>query len=283
MLSRKIFANHDIEEKNMRISRLAVVIMVSSLPFFTSAQDNVHNEIQHNRQFLRDGNPAELIEAKGEILWKTRRGPKNVSLEHCDLGFGPGVVKGVYVRLPRFFSDTGKVQDVESRLVTCMVALQGYTPEQAKKDPFSADFSGTPSVMEALVAWIASESRGMKITPSLSHPKEQQAYEIGEKIFYYRAGPHDFACVICHNEDNKRIRLQRLPNFNNPTEAAGAFGPAYRITQGVVRSMQWRMWDCFRQARFPALEYTSDASIALIMFLAKRAEGGTFDAPAVKF
>ena len=281
LLLRKIFANRDVEEKNMRISRLAVVIVTSSLPFFTSAQDNAHNEIQRYRQMLQDGNPSELIEAKGELLWKSRRGPKNVTLEHCDLGGGPGVVKGAYVRLPRYFSDTGKVQDVESRLVTCLVTLQGFTPEEAKKDPFS-DPGHPPSAMEALVAWIASESRGMKIAPSLSHPKEQQAYDIGEKIFYYRAATHDFACVICHNEDNKRIRLQRLPNFNNLTEAASAFGPVYRHSQGLVRSMQWRVWDCFRQMRFPALEYTSDASIALIMFLAKKAEGGTFDAPAVK-
>ena len=265
----------------MRIARLAVVAITLSLSPFASAQDSSHNEIQRYRQMLQDGNPSELTEARGELLWKSRRGPKNATLERCDLGLGPGVVKGAYVRLPRYFSDTDKVQDVESRLVTCIVMLQGFTLEEAKKDPFS-DPGGPPSVMEALAAWIASASRGMKIAPSLAHPKEQQAYRIGEKIFYYRAATHDFACIVCHNEDNKRIRLQRLPNFNKPAEAAAAYGPVYRHSQGVVRSMQWRMWDCFRQARFPALEYTSDASIALIMFLANKAAGGTFDAPAVK-
>ena len=148
-------------------------------------------------------------------------------------------------------------------------------------DPFSEP--GSPaSAMEMLVAWIAAESRGMKIAPSFSHPKEKAAYLLGESVFYYRAGPYDFACVVCHNEDNRRIRLQRLPNFNNVSETAGGYGPVYRHSQGLVRTMQWRMWDCFRQARFPALEFTSDASVALIMFLAKKAEGGTFDAPAVK-
>jgi len=37
-----------------------------------------------------------------------------------------------------------------------------------------------------------------------------------------------------------------------------------------------------RQMRFPELEFASDASIALITYLAKKAEGGTFDAPAIK-
>jgi sulfur-oxidizing protein SoxA len=35
---------------------------------------------------LAEGNPAELWEAAGEELWKKPAGPKNVSLEQCDLG-----------------------------------------------------------------------------------------------------------------------------------------------------------------------------------------------------
>ena len=47
--------------------------------------------IAEYRKMLEDGNPAELFEAKGEELWKQKRGPKNSSLEQCDLGKGPGV------------------------------------------------------------------------------------------------------------------------------------------------------------------------------------------------
>jgi sulfur-oxidizing protein SoxA len=46
--------------------------------------------------------------------------------------------------------------------------------------------------------------------------------------------------------------------------------------------MQWRLYDCFRQQRFPQLEFGSDASIALTVFLARNANGGTFNAPAIK-
>ena len=72
--------------------------------------------------------------------------------------------------------------------------------------------------------------------------------------------------------------------MTNAGDAQRAFGswPAYRVSQGEVRSMQWRLYDCFRQQRFPEMQFTSDASVALTMFLAKRAEGGTFDAPAIK-
>ena len=74
--------------------------------------------IAEYRAMLADGNPAELFEAKGEAVWKQPRGPKNATLEQCDLGLGAGVVKGAFVQLPRWFADTGRVQDLESRLLS---------------------------------------------------------------------------------------------------------------------------------------------------------------------
>jgi len=239
-------------------------------------------EIERYRAALGDGNPAELWEARGEVLWKEKRGPKNASLEQCDLGLGPGVVKGAYTVLPKYFPDTDKVEDLESRLVTCMVTLQGFKPEEARKDPFGGPGKKVP--MDALVAYITSKSRGMKMNVALNHPKEKEAYEIGKKIFFYRAGPHDFGCVTCHGADNQRIRLQDLPNLTKLSDAQKAYGawPAYRVSQGEVRSMQWRLNDCFRQQRFPELEFVSPASIALTTFLAHNANGGVFDAPSIK-
>ena len=279
----------------MRIDRVLAGVLVAMLPCLSQAQQDTLKEIERYRQLLQESNPAELYEARGEELWKTRRGPKNASLEQCDLGLGPGVVKGAYVQLPRYFADTDRVQDTESRLVSCMVTLQGFTPEEAKRNPFSGTgvpmittdpFSGVGqrSVMTDLVAWIASQSRGLRIAPPMSHPKERLAYRAGEKLFYYRAGPYDFGCITCHGEDGKRIRLQTLPKMTNAKDAQRAFGtwPGYRVSEGELRSMQWRMWECVRQMRFPELEFASDASIALITYLAKQAEGGTLDAPAIK-
>jgi sulfur-oxidizing protein SoxA len=239
-------------------------------------------EIERYRAALGDGNPAELWEARGEALWKEKRGPKKASLEQCDLGLGPGVVKGAYTVLPKYFRDSDKVEDLESRLVTCMVDLQGFTPEQAKKDPYGGPGKKVP--MDALVAYITAESRGMKMNVSTNHPKEKEAFDIGSKIFFFRGGPYDFACATCHGIDNQRIRLQDLPNLLKTADAQKAYTswPAYRVSQGEVRSFQWRLFDCFRQQRFPELEFTSPASIALTMFLAKNANGGVFDAPSIK-
>jgi sulfur-oxidizing protein SoxA len=83
---------------------------------------------------------------------------------------------------------------------------------------------------------------------------------------------------------HQRIRLQDLPNLTTAEDARKAYTswPAYRVSQGELRSFQWRLYDCFRQQRFPELEFTSDASVALTMFLAKNSNGGIFNAPSIK-
>ena len=262
---------------------IGLMAALFTLALAAQAQDkSVVEEIEKYRAALGDGNPAELWEARGEDIWKQARGPKKASFEKCDIGLGPGVVKGAYTVLPKYFADTDKVEDLESRLVTCMVTLQGLTPEQAKKDVFGGP--GKKSDLEALVAYVTGSSRGIKMNVAATHPKEIEAYEIGKRIFYHRGGPHDFACSTCHGDDHLRIRLQDLPNLSKLADAQRAYTtwPAYRVSQGEVRSFQWRLYDCFRQQRFPELEYTSPASIALTMFLAKNANGGVYNAPSIK-
>lgn len=240
------------------------------------------DEIAKYRQLLADGNPAELWEARGEGIWKTPRGPKKVALTGCDLGKGPGVVKGAYVELPRYFPDAGKVMDLEQRLAWCMEKQQGFTKEEATANPFGN--GPKQSVMEALVAYIASESRGMKMAVKAALPEEARMYGIGKQVFFYRAGPYDFACATCHAIKGQRIRLQELPDLLNPIDAQKTYTtwPAYRVSQGEVRTMQHRIYDCFRQQRFPVPIYDSDVVTALTLFMAKNAEGGTFAAPAMK-
>ena len=84
---------------------------------------------------LQDGNPAELWEARGAALWKEKRGPKNASLEQCDRA-GRRRDQGAYTRLPRILPDADRVMDLETRIVSCMVTLQGFSRHDAKKSPF---------------------------------------------------------------------------------------------------------------------------------------------------
>lgn len=247
------------------------------------AQANTADEIARYRQMLQDGNPAELVVMRGESLWKTKGGPKQASLEQCDLGLGPGVVKGAYAQLPRYFADTDQVMDFESRLAHCRVTLQGFSREDAVKNPFSGA-GQRQTDNEALTAYVVEESRGMKIAVPNNHPKEKAAFERGKYLFYMRSGPYDFACSTCHGVDGQRIRLQDLPNFEDPKAAQKAFAqwPAYRVSQGALRTMQWRINDCFRQQRFPEPVFISQGTVDLIHYLGVRAVGGTMESPSIK-
>ena len=260
---------------------IAAVAFALSAPI-ALAQGSTEKGIEAYRQALQDGNPAELWEARGEDLWKKPGGPKNASLERCDLGRGPGVVKGAYAQMPRYFADADRVMDLETRLVWCRVNLQGMSEADAKRGPFGGP--DRKSDIEALVAWITSESKGVTMAVSLDHPKMRENFELGKAIFFFRGGPHDFACATCHGEDGKRIRLQDLPNLTAKSGAQKGYTtwPAYRVSQGELRTFQWRLNDCFRQQRFPELEFGSPASIALTTFLAYNANGAPFAAPAIK-
>ncbi|WP_418316034.1 sulfur oxidation c-type cytochrome SoxA [Piscinibacter sakaiensis] len=265
----------------MKKSLLTAAVLLASMAVASAQQKSTAEGIAEYRKMLEDGNPAELFEAKGEDLWKKKRGPKNASLETCDLGKGPGVVKGAFVELPRYFADTNQVQDLESRLLTCMERIQGFNAAEIAKTNFGR---GEMANVEALAAWIAGVSRGLRFALPQSHPKEVAMYEVGKRAFFYRAGPYDFSCASCHGESGKRIRLQDLPDLTkNPGDGIGfAAWPAYRVSNGQLWTMQHRLNDCFRQQRFPYPEFGSDVTIALSVYMGVNAKGAESIAPAIK-
>ena len=246
-----------------------------------AAQKSASQAIDEYRAMLADGNPADLFEAKGEGLWKQPRGPKNASLERCDLGKGPGVVKGAFVELPRYFADTGRMQDVEDRLVTCMETLQGFDGKAIAKTDFG---KGEMANVTALATYVAAESKGLAFNLPQAHPMERAFYESGKRLFFMRGGTHDFACASCHGEDGKRIRLQDLPNLTrNPGDGVGfAAWPAYRVSNGQMWGMQLRLNDCLRQQRFPYPEFGSDALTAISTYLGVNSKGAKSAAPTIK-
>jgi len=231
-----------------------------------------------NRQMMPD-NPAYWVAEEGEELFSTPRGPKNVSLEGCDFGKGPGVLEGAYVELPRYFEDTGKVMDLETRLVHCMTTLQGFD----KKDPAVKKRHGSGSDMMKLQAYIAMQSNGMAWNPPMDHPMEKAMRDAGEEIFYRRAGPMDFSCQTCHGTTGQRIRASVLPNINEPHEWTKAISwPAERAGHQNVRSTQHRVRGCLWQMRHPGIVAGSDASIALISYWTDAARGQPAILPDLK-
>ncbi|HCY14703.1 MAG TPA: sulfur oxidation c-type cytochrome SoxA [Curvibacter sp.] len=242
------------------------------------AQSEAEKAIDQYREMIADGNPADLWEAKGEELWKKKAGPKNTSLEQCDLGFGPGVLKGVYVQLPRYFADAGKVMDLEMRLSYCMRTLQG-------KDVKDAEYNkGDHKDIISLATYVVTQSKGMPVNVPQDHPEEKRMYELGKQAFFYRAGPYDFSCATCHNADDKRIRLQGLPNLtkNGPAGRAFTSWPAYRVSNSQLWPMQQRLNDCLRLQRFPHPKFGSEATVALSVYMGVNGKGVPSLAPTIK-
>ena len=256
-----------------------LVFYVTAISAF--AQD-AKKEIQKYQQMITEGSPVELFELEGEALWKRPQGPSRVSLEKCDLGKGPGVVKGAYAGLPRYFKDADRVMDLEARLLHCMMTLQGRSREEATKRVFGNE--SRPSEMEYLSAYIAAQSRGVKMAPGGAHPKEKAAYALGKALFFHRTGAWDFSCASCHGEEDKRIRMQDLPVLSEPKYARPVMAtwPAYRVSNSQFKTMQWRINDCYRQMRMPEPTFASDVTIAMNMFLATTGKGEPYRGPGTK-
>ncbi len=198
------FAKMETTMKRFLFAGLTTLLLSSSsIALAQTASD----QLAEYRKMLADGNPAELYEAEGEELWAKPAGPKKASLEKCDLGLGPGVINGASAQLPRYFADTNRVQDLESRLMTCMTTLQGIPEAEMVNGSFG---KGVRKNIEAIVAYVVTQSKGMKINVSVSHPKEKEMLALAKKSFSSRVvlwtspalpvtpwTASVFACKIC--------------------------------------------------------------------------------------
>jgi sulfur-oxidizing protein SoxA len=270
----------------LRFTSAVALVLLALTVARAQDQESTEREVERYRQMLKAdpwSNPGLLDVDRGEALWKEKRGPRNASLERCDLGKGPGKVEGAFAELPRYFKDANRVMDAESRIVWCMEKLQGFARPDIVKRPYSkANQSGTE--LEALATYVANKSNGYKFKPSLKHRKEREALAVGETLFFRRQGPMDFSCSTCHADAGKRIRLQGLPFLGKPEEARKVIGewPGYRVSQGTVMTMQHRITDCYWQMRLPLIDYGSDVAVALTMYLVNQAKGGEITAPQIK-
>jgi sulfur-oxidizing protein SoxA len=270
----------------LRTLLLAAIAALAIVPAAPAQDTETEKAIEKYRAMLREdpwSNPGYLDSDRGEALWTTARGPKNVSLEQCDLGKGPGKVDGAFAELPRYFADADRVMDAETRILWCMEKLQGISAADYVKRPHPG--GGQPvKELGAIATYVASKSAGQKFAMPLGHAKERETAALGENLFFRRSGPFDFACATCHANSGLRIRLQGLPYLADKKEAAKVVGewPAYRVSTTHVMTMQHRLFDCYWQMRMPQLQLGSDASVALIAYLTRQAEGGTIAVPGLK-
>ena len=269
-----------------RLILLAAAAALAFAPQLAAQDAETEKAIEKYRAMLREdpwSNPAYLDVDRGEALWTTPAGPKQATLEQCDLGKGPGKVEGAFAELPRYFADADRVMDLETRVLWCMEKLQGISAADYARRPHPG--GGQPvKELGAIATYVASKSAGRTFAAPLTHAKEREIAALGETLFHRRSGPFDFACATCHANSGLRIRLQGLPYLAEKKEASKVVGdwPAYRVSSTHVMTMQHRLYDCFWQMRMPELLLGSEASVALIAFLTHQAAGGEIAAPGLK-
>ncbi|BDG15751.1 sulfur oxidation c-type cytochrome SoxA [Thermus brockianus] len=197
--------------------------------------------------------PGELFVEEGKELF-FRKGPSGKTLEACDFGKGPGVLEGVYAILPKYFPDTKRVEDLETRVYTCMQRVQGFKPEEIKRDE-----------VKAITAYIASFSSKAKIQVVPKHPVELAMYNLGRELWYQRAGARDMSCAVCHEQyAGQRVRLSPV---RSPKEGLGNEWPAYRFEADKLYTMEDRIAFCYESIAIPAPEFYSEPYIALTLYM----------------
>jgi L-cysteine S-thiosulfotransferase len=245
----------------------------------TNNKDSLYLWQSDQNVMMMPDSPAFWVGEDGAELFHNPRGPNNVSLETCDFGKGPGVLEGAYAEMPRYFADTDRVMDLETRLVHCMTTIQGFSPE----DPEVKQRHGSGSDHMKLQTYIASKSNGYDWNPPLDHPLEKALRDAGEVLFYRRAGSADFGCQSCHVDEGKRIRASVLPSVRNSQEWTKAVSwPALRVGQDNVRSTFHRIRGCYYQMRQAGILGGSDAAIALSSYWTDQARGNPAVLPDMK-
>jgi sulfur-oxidizing protein SoxA len=245
----------------------------------TNNKDSLYLWQSDQNVMMMPDSPAFWVAEDGAELFHTARGPNNVSLESCDFGKGPGVLDGAHAEMPRYFADTDRVMDLETRLVHCMTTIQGFSLD----DPEVKQRHGSGSDQMKLQTYIASKSNGYDWNPPLDHPLEKAMRDAGEVLFYRRAGSADFGCQSCHVPEGKRIRASVLPSVKNPQEWTKAVSwPALRVGQDNVRSTFHRVRGCYYQMRQAGILSGSDASIALSSYWTDQARGNPAILPDMK-
>jgi sulfur-oxidizing protein SoxA len=219
------------------------------------ALDPFEEAMKQREQFLKTFGvlPGELFAEEGKELF-FRKGPSGKTLEECDFGKGKGVLEGVYATLPKYFPDSRRVEDLETRVHTCMQRVQGYKPSEIRREE-----------VKSITAYVASLSSQAKLQVVPKHPQELAMYNLGRELWYYRAGARDMSCAICHGQyAGQRVRLSPV---RSPQQGLGNQWPAYRFEADQLYTMEDRIKFCYESIAISPPALYSEAYIALTVYM----------------
>lgn len=237
---------------------------LSSLP--DDALRSGYEFLQPDSRALQDdtfSNPGFLWVDEGKRLFETGTGQAD-GCASCHDSAGMSL-EGSAAHFPRMDSQSGQLVNLEGQINLCRIRYQ----EVAALDYESRD-------LLALTAYVASLSRGQRISVDVSGPAADY-YQQGEEYFFLKKGQFDLACSQCHNENwGRQLRGETI------SQGHGNGFPAYRLEWQDFGSLHRRFRDCDKGIRAEPHPYGSQTYLALELYLAKRAEGLSVEAPGIR-
>jgi len=209
-------------------------------------------------------NPGMLSVLDGEALWSRKAGAADRACADCH-GDASASMKGVAARYPAFDATRGRPINLDQRINSCRAERQQATPlPYESKD------------LLALSAYVATQSRGMPVTPP-DDPRLERFREAGRAFYEVRQGQLNLACGHCHDDNwGKRLAGALIP------QAHPNGYPIYRLEWQSVGSLQRRLRNCLIGMRAEHFDYGAPEYVDLELYLAWRGRGLPVEAPAVR-
>ena len=209
-------------------------------------------------------NPGLLWVDRGAELWKTPMGARKMSCSSCH-GADGASMKGVATRYPSYVASLGGAVDLEQRINACVTGNQE-----------AAALAWESQELLALSAFVARQSRGMRIVPDPSREIDS-SYERGRAIYFQRQGQLNLACTNCHDASWGKRLLSEPISQGHPAD-----WPAYRLEWQAMGSLERRLRACYLGVRAEMPAYGSPDLVALEVYLARRAAALVSNPPGVR-
>lgn len=207
-------------------------------------------------------NPAMLWVADGEALFNRAPLPHSKACIACHT---TASLKGVAARYPAFDTTLGRPVTLSHRINLCRERHQQAPALAPESQP-----------LLGLETYVAHQSRGEPVAPT-TDPRAAPFRARGEALFKQRIGQINLSCAQCHDE---RAGL-RLAGSTIPQGHATGY-PIYRLEWQGVGSLARRLRGCTTGVRAEPLAAHSTEMAELELYLATRAAGMRWEAPAVR-
>jgi sulfur-oxidizing protein SoxA len=209
-------------------------------------------------------NPGMLLIEQAEAAWDTVEGNEGKACASCH-GDVSESMKGVRAAMPKWSDEAKDLWSLENYINDCREKRMGAEPWKWDKNE-----------MNAMVALIGLQSRGMPVNVSIDGPA-QEWWEKGKEMYYTRFGQLELSCSNCH-EDNwgNMIRADHLSQGQT-----NGF-PTYRLKNTKLNSIHGRFKGCIRDTRAETFSPGSAEFRALELYVAWRGTGLSVETPSVR-